>query len=249
MDKAEEVTEALLRKISGIPEKRSKTVLLGEALAKMEDDLVLEVFRIILKKSEARIPRYQEGLSYITDIPEMVRRLGNAKLSTVYTLSRERGYEEVTRLLRRIPPHRRSEDSPDEVYQDVGLKDVALGMRKTLAKSTNMDLVNRLLHDQDHSVIQHILMNPFLTEDQVIRIASKRPTSAEILKAISKNNKWLSRYRIKRVLILNPYTPTDVSIRLLRFMMTQDLVEISQDGSLHEELRSATKDILHRKVD
>jgi hypothetical protein len=247
MPTPEEKADTLMRKIGSISEPKSRTAVLARAIAKLDDNHAVEVIRIILQRGAQKIPRYQVGFRSLKNIPEVVRHIGPRKMSGIYMLSRERGYEDVTRILQDIPARRTAEDAPEEVYIDVKFKDVALGMKKTLGRLGNRDLVNRLLHDQDPTVIEQLLNNPGLTEDQVVRMAAKRPTSGMVLRQIAKNQKWVSRYRIQRALVCNPYTETQISVRLIGLLMRQDLIEIRRDSALHVELRKAASDILKNK--
>ena len=113
-----------------------------------------------------------------------------------------------------------------------------------MGRTGNLDLINRLLHDQDPAVVEQILSNPAITEDQIIKIAAKRPTNGEVLRALSRSTKWVKRYRVKRALVFNPYTPTEVGINLLTLLMKQDVVDVSRDKALHFELRLAARRIL-----
>jgi len=247
MSTPEEKADALMRKLGSISEPRSRTAVLGRALARLDDDQAVEVIRLILTRGGQKIPRYQVGLRSFKNIPELVRHIGPRKMSGIYMLSRERGYDDVTRILQEIPAKRTAEDAVEEVYIDVKFKDVALGMKKTMGRIGDRDLINRLLHEQEPTVIEQILNNPGLTEDQVVRIAAKRPTAGMVLKQIAKNQKWICRYRIQRALVSNPYTPTDISVRLVGLLMRQDLIEIRNDSALHIELRKAAADILKNK--
>jgi hypothetical protein len=153
---------------------------------------------------------------------------------------------DLFKLLRRIPPHRRAEDHPDDVYIDRELKDKTLGLRKSMGRLGNRDLINRLLHDQDPKVIEQLLLNPGLTEEQVVRIAAKRPTNSEVLRCISRSLRWNHSYRIRKSLVFNPYTPTEISLGLLRLLLKQDVIAVAEDQNLHVELRSAARRMLIR---
>lgn len=243
----EEQAELLMRKINPIRELKIRTIVLAQELSKLEEEMAVEVIRIILLKGSQGIERFQLGVKSLRDVEELERQMGSGKISGIYSLSMERGYLEIVRMFSSIPAKKKAEDHPEDVYVDIRFKDVPLGVKKSLGRLGNRDLVNRLLHDQEPSVIEQILNNPGLTEDQVVRIAAKRPTSDKVLRVIAQNKKWSSRYRVQRALISNPYTPTEISVRLLTMMMKQDLVEIRDDTSLHIELRKAAAELIRKK--
>lgn len=243
----EEQAEILMRKISPISELKMRTIVLAQELAKLEEDVVVEVIRTILLKGSQGIEKFQLGVKSLRDVEELERQMGASKISEIYSISKERGYLEIVRMFSFIPAKKKAEDNPEDVYVDVRFKDVPLGVKKSLGRLGNRDLVNRLLHEQEPSVIEQILNNPGLTEDQVVRIAAKRPTSDKVLSVIAQNKKWSSRYRVQRALVSNPYTPTDISVRLITMMMKQDLIEVRDDTSLHIELRRAAAELIKRK--
>lgn len=124
-----------------------------------------------------------------------------------------------------------------------------MGEKRSLAKGIKKDTLDRLLYDPDPHVIRNLLNNPRITEMDVIKIASKRPNSGEVLTEVFNNKKWAEIYSIKRALVKNPYTPTGLSLGLLHFMLIQDLKEISRDGTIHPAIRKAAEDLLKKGKD
>ena len=116
-------------------------------------------------------------------------------------------------------------------------KGVALGSRRALARRPSIHWLERLLHDPDTGVIGNLLANPRITEREVLKIASKTPITPEILVEVARSSRWISRYRVKMALVLNPLTPLSVSLPLLGFLLAQDLREIVEYPGLPNELR------------
>src|SRR5262249_15019945 len=102
-------------------------------------------------------------------------------------------------------------------------KPLTLGERKQLARGARRELLDRLLRDPDPQVIRLLLGNPRLTEPDVVVIASRRPTHRDIQREVFASRRWIAGYRVKRTLVLNPWTPTDLAIRLLTFLTEPDL--------------------------
>ncbi|UCD83790.1 MAG: hypothetical protein JSU92_10915 [Deltaproteobacteria bacterium] len=243
----EEITERLVKDIYGLKEKTSRTVVLGEQLKKLSVEVTVEVLNQLCLKANANQPRYQEVLLSFIDIFNVTRILGYGRMSQVYLLSKEKGYDSVTRLLSKPPPKKELKDYEADLVRNPDTESITLGMRKSLARGFNKNILDRLIHDQDPQVIGNLLNNPKTTEREVIKIASKRPVSGEILRIVFKNDKWISRYSIKKALVFNPFTPTDISLGLINFILVQDLRLISQEDSLHPEIISAATDLLERK--
>ena len=58
---------------------------------------------------------------------------------------------------------------------------LTLGERKSLARRPDRAMLDRLLHDPHPDVIRRLLRNPRLTEDDVVRLAARRPGRPEVL--------------------------------------------------------------------
>jgi hypothetical protein len=82
-----------------------------------------------------------------------------------------------------------------------------------------------------------LLGNPHLTEGDVLAIASRRPTRKEVLRAVFESP-WLQRYAVKRSLVLNPYTPGDLAVRLLPTLVLNDLRAVAHDPAASEPVRT-----------
>jgi hypothetical protein len=243
----EEITEKLVSDIYGLKEKASRTVVLSERLRELSTEITVEVLNQLCLKANANQPRYQEVLLSLIDIFTITQILGYGRMSRIYILSKEKGYDSVTRLLTRPPPKKELKDYEADLMKDPDMEFVTLGVKKSLARGSKKNVLDRLIHDQDPQVIGNLLNNPKITEKEVIKIAAQRPVSGEVLRIIFKNSKWISRYSVKKALVLNPFTPTDISLGLINFMLVQDLRQISTEDSIHSDIIKAAIDLLKRK--
>jgi len=103
----------------------------------------------------------------------------------------------------------------DFASMDPELHEVSLGRRKTLARTANMDLVQRLSRDPDPRVIQILLCHPKLTEKELIKIASRRPASPAALSEVIHHERWGARPSAQEAIALNPYSPSGLAAALL----------------------------------
>jgi hypothetical protein len=161
-------------------------------------------------------------------ISEGIQRLKNFASSN--------NMNEIACILENFEPAQSIEKDIGTV-ENLGMEEVPLGVKKSLAKKIDKRLLNRLVYEQDPSVIQILLQNPTLVEHDVMKIVTKRPTSKLVIKQVFLDRKWISRYTIKRAIVLNPYSPPNISIALLPFLSKVHLIEVAQDLSLHEMVR------------
>ena len=111
-----------------------------------------------------------------------------------------------------------------------------------------MTVLRKLLKDQDPMVIRSLLLNPRLTESEVLKIASLRPTSPRILEEVFHNATWVARYRVKKALVCNPYSPPSIAVHLLKFLLLSDLREIAQFENLHLAVKEIAHQLLRERM-
>jgi hypothetical protein len=237
--------ERLFRQSARILDRQQRTYALGKKLRRLSPEVIVEIYRLALQGARLKRPLYQDGLRVLSDLRRLTPLLGLEKMSEVYTLARRRDYQDVVRLMGRFPAQRRAGDSAeDEPVEDPVLKEITLGQRKSMARTRDRDLIARLCHDQNPAVIHNLLENPHLTVKEVIRVASKRPTNAQVLWVVYRNLRWISYYSVKKALVNNPYTPPQISLSLMHFLLEQDLEDVAESDILHPRLQESALDIL-----
>ena len=125
-------------------------------------------------------------------------------------------------------------------------RELTLGYRKWQARATRRDVLEKLMRNPEAEVMPNLLLNPRITEQDVVAMASRRPIDPAILLQVFQCPRWIARYPIKRTLMLNPYTPTEVSLRLLSFMTQSDLRLVNTLSSLDEMLRQAAGSMIRK---
>lgn len=243
---AENLAESLLKQVAGILDKNQRLIALSQKMKRHPPEMILEIMHIIFRKAEDRIPLYQDGFRVLADIRRISREIGYDMMSQVYTLARRKDYQELVRFMTHIAPAKSISDD-NGVYEDTRLREVTLGEKKSLARSRDRDFINRILHDQHPDVIHNLLENPYLTIKEVVKIASKRPTNQQVLWRVYRNNHWINYYSVKKALVNNPYSPPQVSLSLLHFMLEQDLAEVAESHDLHPKIQEAAQEVLKRK--
>ena len=174
-------------------------------------------------------------------VPLLTQRMGNSFMSDLYTAARDQGFEELVSLLSR-PEASRTAD------QETGPQDdLPAGVRMSRAKTLNRNELARMLADTDPRVIRTLLKNPALTESDVLKLCSRRPAAAEVQREVFSSKKWFPRYRVKRALVFNPYTPTDIGLKIIHFLMAQDVLFVAQSLDLHPALLEIARQRLQEK--
>lgn len=121
---------------------------------------------------------------------------------------------------------------------------LSLGERKSLARAIRRDVLVPLLRDPHPDVVAILLDNPHLTEADVVTVAALRPSVPASLVLVARHTRWSVRYQVKRAIVLNPYTPTHVAVRLATTLRRPDLIDLARDLGLPTMLRSQAAELL-----
>lgn len=192
-----------------------------------------EILRSMGKVRDREMRLVQDAL---LDLEALRASLGSEFIDRVQQFSKAKGLQGVLDLFDGGGSFRSDPDG-DLPVTSPEFKGVSLGVRKALARRPAMRWLEKLLQDQDPGVIRNLLSNPRLTEAEVLKVASRAPVSPRVLEEVARSQRWISRYRVKKALVLNPYTPLGVSLPLLGFLMTQDLLFVSRRDGLSPTLR------------
>ncbi len=235
----------LIQELVGFSEKKMRASSLKK---KFQGRALPEIAAILNQICLRANARELSAMKAYSALPELIDSFffSRDEISELRRIARENNYSEVLQLFLDLPPKPQPADPP-ETIQDISFKDVTLGHRKSLAKTQNMAFLRKLLRDQDPAVIHYLLMNPRLTESEVLRVASLKPTSSKVLEEVFLNPKWICRYRVKKALVSNPYCPPAITVHLLKFMLVSDLREIAENENLHLITQETAHQLLQEK--
>jgi hypothetical protein len=112
----------------------------------------------------------------------------------------------------------------------------------------NPHILEKLLLDPDPIVLDHLLRNPRLTEEHVLRIAARRPISEPALRMLADSARFSVRPRVRAAIARNPYCPTDLALQLIGTLPLPVLREMRADAALDARvLTHVREEILRRE--
>ncbi|MBI5443448.1 MAG: hypothetical protein HY900_19820, partial [Deltaproteobacteria bacterium] len=111
------------------------------------------------------------------------------------------------------------------------------------ARGLRGPLLDRLLKDPDPRVVREILRNPRLRESEVLAIASRRPCPTDVLRWLARAEAWIFRPAVRRALVLNPFTPPELSLALLPTLSATELLEVADQGPVHRAIRAGAETV------
>ncbi len=126
-------------------------------------------------------------------------------------------------------------------------RQLTLGERKSLARRPDREMLGRLLNDPHPEVIRRLLNNPGITEDDVIRLAAKRPCRGDVLAEIAQSEKWVHRARVRITLVLNPSTPHEIAAPIVSLLMRQELKLVATSTHVPTGVRALCLEYLERR--
>lgn len=105
-----------------------------------------------------------------------------------------------------------------------------------LALLGNSSCRTLLVQDKNKLISLFVLKNPKITPKEIEEFAKNTNIAAHILRAIAGSNEWIKTYSVKLGLVMNPKTPPDISLKLLKFINSSDLKRIAKSKNLPQVL-------------
>lgn len=157
--------------------------------------------------------------------------------------------ERLVRQPLRVPATMRDVPDPDDDrIPDYGKgRPLTLGERKSLARRPDRDMLERLLRDPHPDVIRQVLVNPRLTEDDVLRMAARRPSRPDVLTEIARSSRWAHRPRLRMALVLNPDTPLAIAGPILGLLLRHELRLVATSPTVAPAVRALALEHLQRR--
>lgn len=128
-----------------------------------------------------------------------------------------------------------------------GGRELTLGERRNLARRALRSHFDRLLSDPHPRVIAELLQNPRLTEDDVVRLAARRPGRADVLRQLAGSVRWIRQARVRTALVFNPASPPWLSVPFLGLCTRSELHELVHSTDTALLLRGVAVELLERR--
>ncbi|WP_437654962.1 hypothetical protein [Sorangium sp. So ce1182] len=159
----------------------------------------------------------------------------------------------LSRLLRRKPRRHEAQPTssppPDERHLATSSagRALTLGERRALARRPTRAAFDALLRDPHPLVIRNLLANPRLTEDDVVRLAARRPANPEVMTEIARHPEWPQRARVRMAIVQNPGAPPEIAVPMVRLLLRPELLQLVAAPDVPAVVRAAARELLERR--
>ena len=142
-------------------------------------------------------------------------------------------------------PSLAAENARLSVYAQV--KALNVPQRVKLAMRGNREVRALLLRDTNRLIPRMVLLNPRITEDEVILIARDRNSDVEILRQVGDNRDWVAHYGVRAALVENAKTPVALALRLLKTLGEREIRILAKSKNVSSAVASQARRMLFRK--
>jgi hypothetical protein len=244
------LADALVRATLGLADGSLRVAHLRGLLRESRANELAPGLEVLCARAEQAEPRARECLVSLVDalawnepeLREAVQRLREEAAGESY-LALERLLRSPIALSSSAPATPKKENVPDYGKG----RPLTLGERKSLARKPDRDMLARLLLDPHPDVIHRLLANPRLTEDDVIRLATKRPCRPDVLAELARSEKWMHRSRVRIAVVLNPNTPVELAAPIVSLLMRQELKLVAESSAVAPLVRALCLEHLERR--
>jgi hypothetical protein len=121
--------------------------------------------------------------------------------------------------------------------------------RIQLAMKGNKEERSLLVRDGTKIVALAVLESPKVTDGEVEKFAGQKNVLESVLRAIPMKRRFIKQYPVIRALTSNPRTPIDVSLGLIKHLLTQDLRHLSGNKEVSDTVRKLALKMFKQKLD
>jgi hypothetical protein len=148
------------------------------------------------------------------------------------------------------PAHKKTHLSHDHergsALQKISKLDIK-GRIQLAMKGTKEDR-SILIRDSTKLVALAVLESPKITDGEVEKFANQKNVLEAVLRQIPMKRRFMKNYGIVRNLVANPRTPLDVSLGLMKNLLTADLRNLSSNKEVSDTIRKLATKMFKQKV-
>jgi hypothetical protein len=247
-DRGRATADALVRVTRSLGDAQLRAQYVSSMAHALDPSLLARALDSLCERAEQAEAAARETLIAVVDA------LNGTEMDELVQRLREQAAGESLLALERLLRHPVSgvrtgtgEPRRDGVPADARGRPLTLGERKSLARRPDRETMQRLLADPHPDVIHRLLGNPRVAEDDVVRLAAKRPGDGEVLAEIARSTKWVHRPRVRMALVMNPATPSAIAARITGLLLRHELHRVARSPAVPASVRALCLEHLERR--
>jgi hypothetical protein len=127
------------------------------------------------------------------------------------------------------PPAAPRPEATNLYHQILGMGTAA---KIKLALRGNKDARLILVRDANKLIRRLVLMNPRISDAEVISVARNRSADEELLRLIAERREWMRNYQVRLALSTNPKTPLVIAMRQIGTLNERDLRALAKSKNV-----------------
>jgi len=121
--------------------------------------------------------------------------------------------------------------------------------RIQLAMKGNKEERSLLIRDGTKVVALAVLESPKMTDSEVEKFANQKNVLEAVLRGITMKRRFMKQYAVVRNLTFNPRTPIDVSLGLVKHLLTADLRNLAGNKEVSDTVRKMATRMFRQKLE
>jgi hypothetical protein len=127
------------------------------------------------------------------------------------------------------------------------IKAMNVPQRVKLALRGNREARAILLRDSNRMIPRMVLMNPRISEDEILLVTKDRNADIDILRQIGENRDWTAHYGIRASLVENARTPIALALRLLKSLQEREIRLLAKSKNVSSAVAGQARRMVFRK--
>jgi hypothetical protein len=140
-----------------------------------------------------------------------------------------------------------SEEQRGSALQKIAKLDIK--GRIQLAMKGNKEERSLLIRDGTKVVALAVLESPKITDSEVEKFANQKNVLEAVLRSITMKRRFMKLYAVVRNLTFNPRTPIDVSLGLVKHLLTADLRNLAGNKEVSDTVRKMATRMFRQKLE
>lgn len=234
-----------MRSLLALPELRMRILWLDERIFSTPVHRLAPILNEVTERGQSTDRRAREAMVALAIF--LAQRRDTGLIWALREESRVGALLGLERLVRERSGEPVIEIETEPRIPDYGTgRELTVGERRTLARRPTRLQIDRLLLDPHPLVLEQLLQSPVMTEDDVLRIATRRPARPMALALLGNSTRWMSRRRVRMSLILNPGTPHGLALPLVSTCPREDLQLVIGTTNLSITVRAVAHELHSR---